>query len=73
MDTAIIDANSAIPDAASMLAAPLVTTSINNFGGELSPSRVTKVAKLLASMKMKNMREEIRTDATMYLGFLKTL
>ncbi|OLD33733.1 MAG: hypothetical protein AUI61_00135 [Thaumarchaeota archaeon 13_1_40CM_2_39_13_2] len=73
METAMIEENMATPDASSMFAAPFVVTSRNNFGEALRLSTVTNVEKLLTSMKMKNVKAEIRIDAATYGGFLKTL
>jgi|SRR2546428_2845415 len=73
IETAMMDENRAAPDAYSMFAAPFVMTSTSSLAEELRPSTVTKVEKLFASMKMKNMKEEIRIDDITYAGFLKTL
>ena len=55
-----------------MFVAPFVVTSKNNFG-EARPITVTKVEKLFTSMKIKNMKKEIRIDDATYAGFLKTI
>ena len=72
-ETAMMDKNRAAPAAYSMFAAPFVVTSRSNFGEALRPITVTNVEKLLTSMKMKNMKEEIRIDIATYDRFLKTL
>lgn len=73
MATAMIDENTITPDASSMFVAPFFVTSKSNFGEALRPNNVTNVEKLLTSMKMKNVKAEIRIDAITYGGFLKTL
>ncbi|TSA18973.1 MAG: hypothetical protein D4R72_00835 [Nitrosopumilales archaeon] len=73
IETAIMDENRAAPAAYSMFEAPFVVTSRSNFGEALRPITVTKVEKLFASMKIKNMKEEIRIDDITYAGFLKTI
>lgn len=71
--TTIMDENNAGPAAYNMFAAPFVVTSRSNFGEASRPSTVTKVEKLFASMKVKNMKNEIRIESAIYIGFLKTL
>ena len=73
IETAMMDKNRATPAAYSIFAAPFVVTSRSNFGEALRPITVTKVEKLFANMKIKNMKKEIRIDDATYAGFLKTI
>ena len=72
MHTTIMDVNNAGPAAYSMFVAPFVIISMNSFAEGVISSIVANAEKLLAKMKTKNMKNEMRIDSTTYRGFMNT-
>ena len=72
MHTTIMDVNNAGPAAYSMFVAPFVIISTNSFAEGVISSIVTNAEKLLAKMKIKNIKNEIRIDSITYRVFVNT-